>query len=428
MPLSLPGLLLVIVIAFGATQGQAQPKAAQAPIPVSPGTSSFDDRSASASPYLDLVERYRAAVASGDDDAHMKAIEALKWLPNGHSLDHAIREFDRLALRKGGDTNPGRLSGSRLTMLADAWDEVLPCAAVMHLETAYLLFQENEDDRAMSHLSIARSIVGWQPWVLVTRLRPDIGARHESLRRDIYTGITWTLQTYRRLHALQQHLAKARQEFPDDAMVRLALGSLEELRATAVELAEVRRPTSIMKMPVATWLRLAQKEHWDKAIDHYRAALSGDASLAEARLRLGRVLRLRGQLKDARRELEAAATSARGSAPSPMPTYGPAIVMPYLSAMFLAEVIEEEGGAREALTRYQEIVRQWPSCQSGLLALGRAYEAHGDRDAALKVLQPLAREQEKRWCVDPWWTYNLGQGWRFGPFIRSVRIRAVTPS
>jgi hypothetical protein len=137
------------------------------------------------------------------------------------------------------------------------------------------------------------------------------------------------------------------------------------------------------------------------------------------------VLRMRGKLKEARLELEAVAASAPDSAsvPASVPASGPAMVVPYLNEMFLAEVIEEEGGAADALTRYQDIARRWPDCQSGLLALSRAYEARGEREAALNTLLPLVREQANRACIDPWWTFNLGQGWRFGPFVETLRMR-----
>jgi tetratricopeptide (TPR) repeat protein len=426
MPLPLSGLLVGIMIAIGAMQGQ---EPGQAPIPVQPGTSGLGDPTAAASsPYLDLLARYRDAAVAGNDDAHMKVIAALTSLPDGHSLDHAFKEYQKLALSVGGDDNPARLSGTRLVMLANAWEAALPAAALMHLETGYFLLQTTDDTRGIAHLSIARAIVEWQPWAHVMRTRPDVGARHASLKRDIYIGIVWTLQTYRMLEALQQHLERTREQFPDDVMVRLALGSLEEVRGTAVEVNEAKPPTRGMVIPEVAWRRLLQKSHWEKAIEHFRAALKTDPSLVEARLRLGRVMRLRGQLKEARQELEAAAVSARESAPVPMPAFGPPMVVPYLSEMFLAEVIEEDGGAAEALTRYQDLVRHWPSCQSGLLALGRAYEARGDRQAALNALQPLFREQSKRACVDPWWTYNLGQGWRFGPFVRDLRMRLKGPS
>jgi tetratricopeptide (TPR) repeat protein len=437
MPLPVSGSLvgiaaaIVISIGIGGTQSQAAIQS-QAPIPVPPGTSGFGDRTPASSPYLDLLARYRAAVAAGDDDAHMKALEALATLPDGHSSDHAIREYQHLAQRVAGDANPGRVGATALATLATEWEKTLPVAAVMHLETGFFLFQKPDDARGIGHLLTARAIVEWQPWTHVMRLRPEIGARHASLRRDIYIGITWTLQTYRMFLALQQHLDRVRDQFPDDVMVRLALGSLEEVRATAGEVSDDKPPDGrMMAVLLAEWRRNLQRTHWERAAEHYRAVLKADPALVEARVRLGRVLRLRGQLKEARQELEAAAASANESAPVPMPAFGPPMVMPYLSELFLAEVIEEEGGAgaaAEALTRYQDIVRRWPSCQSGLLALSRAYEARGEREAALNALQPIAREQGKRWCVDPWWSYELGQGWRFGTFVRNLRARVMGAS
>jgi tetratricopeptide (TPR) repeat protein len=420
MPLPVSGPLFGITIALAIGIGAMQ---SRAPIPVPPGTSGFGD-SATGSPYLDLVARYRDSADETVDaaDARDKAIAALMALPDGHSVDRALKAFQDLALRRAGDDNPARLSGGRLQMVANAWEQVLPAAAVMHLETAYFLLAANHIDRAVGHLSIARAIVDWRSWALVMRVRPDIGARYATLRRDIYVSIIWILQSFRVHDSLEPHLHRARDEFPDDAMVRLAFGSFEEVRATAVELDVLKQPEGLLRIPRVAWLRAAQKKRWEKAEDYFRDALKADPSLAEAHLRLGRVLRLRGKLKEARQELEAAATAARESAPVPMPAFGPAIVVPYLTEMFLAEVIEEEGGVADALTKYQGIARRWPDCQSGLLALSRAYEARGDREAALNALRPLFREQAKRPCIDPWWAYNLGQGWRFGAFLRSLHL------
>ena len=65
------------------------------------------------------------------------------------------------------------------------------------------------------------------------RGNPEIGARFATLRRDIYVGIIWTLQTFRVLDTLEQHLGKARDQFPDDPMVRLAFGECRCTGATS---------------------------------------------------------------------------------------------------------------------------------------------------------------------------------------------------
>jgi predicted Zn-dependent protease len=89
--------------------------------------------------------------------------------------------------------------------------------------------------------------------------------------------------------------------------------------------------------------------------------------------------------------------------------------------MFLGEILEAQGDVAGAIARYQETVKQWPDCQSAQLALSRAFEATGDRQAAADALKPLWRAEAERKCVDPWWTYNEGQSWRMGPLIDGLR-------
>jgi lipopolysaccharide biosynthesis regulator YciM len=82
-----------------------------------------------------------------------------------------------------------------------------------------------------------------------------------------------------------------------------------------------------------------------------------------------------------------------------------------------------QGDAEGALARYQTIVARWPECQSAHLALSRAHAARGERDAASRVLAPLWREHGERACRDPWWIYGLGQAWRYGGLVESLRAR-----
>ena len=239
LPLPLPGVIAAVLIAL--RRGcKVSPGSAQTPIPVLRGASGFDT-SAPAPSHRPSVPTSISSPGyrdSAEEAAHEKAVAALVALPDGHSQSKVFREFERIALRAGagGAANPAGVSGSGRAALSNAWASLLPAAAVMHLEAGYILCQTDDTGRAMAHLSIARELVDWSSWASVMRARPDIAARHASLRRDIYVAIIWTLQTYRVLDPLLQHLERVRDEFPDDAMVLLALGSFEEVKVTATEL------------------------------------------------------------------------------------------------------------------------------------------------------------------------------------------------
>jgi tetratricopeptide (TPR) repeat protein len=348
--------------------------------------------------YLDIVAQYRAG-------AFQNAVEALASHAEAHSPAFAIGQLEQADPEVG---NPFLAFFPMAKQAAAlALSPVLPAAAALHLETGHYLLQA-DDKRALGHLMAARTIVDGEWWTTVPKMVPDRLAHYEKVRHDIYRGITLALQQYHQFEALLPHLERSREQFPKDADIRLALGTLDELRATAIMLRRVELPKK--ENPSASWRRRQRREYLDKAAAHFRDALSIDNTLAEARVRLGRVLQERGKLPEARRELEAAI-----AAPPPA-------VVHYFASLFLGEVLEAQGDGAGAIVRYRETVTRWPECQSAQLALSRAFEAAGDRQAAADALQPLWRAEAERKClVDPWWLYNEGQAWRMRSLIEELR-------
>jgi tetratricopeptide (TPR) repeat protein len=257
----------------------------------------------------------------------------------------------------------------------------------------------------------ARDIVDGDWWTTVSQMVPDRVAHYGRVRLNVYLGILFALQQQHQFEALLPHLARAREQFPRNADIHLASGTLDELRATAIMLRRLEVP--IAGGPPAHWRRGKRWEYLDGAAEHFRAALALDDRLAEARVRLGRVLQERGKLPEARRELEAAMAGA------------PPAILSYLGSLFLGEILEAQHDAAGAIARYRDAVARAPACQSAHLALSRAFEAAGDRQAAQAALQPLWRAESERTCIDPWWLYNLGQSWRLRGLIEDLRGRVA---
>jgi tetratricopeptide (TPR) repeat protein len=350
--------------------------------------------------YLDIVARYRAG-------AFENAVEALASHVDAHSSAFAMGQLEKADPEVGNQFLALFPMAKQAAALALA--PVLPAAAALHLETGHYLLQKADDKRALGHLMAARTIVDGEWWTTVPAMLPDRLGHYEKVRHDIYRGITLALQQYHQFELLLPHLERSREQFPKDADILLALGTLDELRATAVMLRQVELPKK--ENPSASWRRRQRREYLDKAAAHFRDALSIDATLAEARVRLGRVLQERGKLPEARRELEAAIVAAP-----------PPAIVHYFASLFLGEVLEAQGDTAGAIARYRETVTRWPECQSAQLALSRAFEAAGDRHAAADALQPLWRAEAERKCVvDPWWLYNEGQSWRMRPLIEDLR-------
>jgi tetratricopeptide (TPR) repeat protein len=330
--------------------------------------------------YREILDRYRAG-------AFAEAVADLLSDPHAHSAASVMRDLEHIAEK----------------------DAMLPAAAAMHLEAGYEALQRADRTRGGGHLEIARSIVTWRQWSDGSRGQ-DEARRRAVLRRDIEVGILWTVQTYRWADMLSGYLGRLRDLYPRDPDVLVAMGWYDELRSTPMVRNLDRRAPAVG--PDANAPRQAMiKKLRDSAIEHYRAALREDPLHAEASVRLGRVLQLRGDLKEARKAFEDAVVQE------------PPMVMHYLGSMFLAEVMEMQGDAEGALARYQAIVARWPECQSAHLALSRAHAARGERDAASRVLAPLWREHGERACRDPWWIYGLGQAWRYGSLVESLRAR-----
>jgi tetratricopeptide (TPR) repeat protein len=370
-PLTRPlaGLLLGISL----TSVQTPPAIPSAREPLSLSTS-----------YLDIVARYRA----GEFD---DAVEALASHHEAHTPAFVTEQLAPLAM---------------------ASSPVLPAAAGLHLETGHAALQKGDEECGLGHLLAAQTIVDSEGWTAVPKEMPDRAALYDRVRREIYLGIIFTLQQHQQFEMLLPLLERAHQQFPKDADVLLALGTLNELRATAIMLRRVEIPAK--QNPGASWRRQQRREYLDKAAGHFRDALKIDPALAEARVRLGRVLKERGKLPEARRELEAAVASVAAS-PSP------SMFVHYLGTLFLGETIESQGDLAGASARYREAVTHWPECQSAHLASSRAFEAMGDRQAARAALQLLWRAEADRKCLDPWWQYNAGQSWRMRGLVEDLR-------
>jgi tetratricopeptide (TPR) repeat protein len=378
--------------------------------------------------YVDIVAQYRAGEFT-------QAVEALASHPEAHSSASAIQELENV--------DP-EVSNPHLEMFplakraaAVALSQVMPAAAVLHLDTGHHLLQQADLKRGVGHLMAARTIVDSKWWTIVPTILPDRLEHYDEVRHEIYRGIVFALQQQHEFETLLPHLDRARELFPKDAQIVLALGTLDELRATAIMLRKVELPKK--QNPSASWRRRQRREYLDKAADRYREALAIDGRLTEARVRLGRVLLERGKLPEARRELQAAVAAlatqspaspalpaaplASTSAGSTSPVPAPPVPVDYVASLFLGEVLEAQGDAAAAIARYQETGKRWPGCQSAHLALSRAFEATGDRRAAADALQPLWRAEAERKCVDPWWSYNDGQSWRMRALIEALRER-----
>lgn len=134
------------------------------------------------------------------------------------------------------------------------------------------------------------------------------------------------------------------------------------------------------------------------AAGFYRSALRLDPGWRVARLRLGRVLHLLKQDRDALPELKMVVDDPGDPRVSS------------LASLFTGQVHEAAGEAEAAASAYRASVTRYPQGQSPYLALARLLESTGRIDAArTETLRLFAPPASAAIAPDPWWLYVLGQ-------------------
>ena len=187
-------------------------------------------------------------------------------------------------------------------------------------------------------------------------------------------------------------------DFPDSARMLLVVGSIEE---TVGALATLRLPDGVFS-PVQRETREnldALREahgHLEKARRSLRSAVAADPSLAEARLRLGRVA---WRLGDA---LEARAALLEVLSREPRPDTA------FLAHLFIGRLDEDAGRLDDAGRSYEAALALDPRAQSARLALSHARLRRGSPGIARREVEESVRASGQRLQPDPFWLYPWG--------------------
>jgi len=142
----------------------------------------------------------------------------------------------------------------------------------------------------------------------------------------------------------------------------------------------------------------------------YREAQNADRSLAEARLRLGRVLGLLGSHAQALSELKAAAGQPLPPAPQ------------YFARIFIGQEEEALGHLDAARNAYDLAIGMRPGFQPAYLALSHLERQAGNRSAAVEAMQKMLVLPQGEHDRDSWAEYYLaGDGQRAGQLLEEFR-------
>jgi tetratricopeptide (TPR) repeat protein len=143
----------------------------------------------------------------------------------------------------------------------------------------------------------------------------------------------------------------------------------------------------------------------------YRRALAGQPDLVEARIRLGRVLTLRGDIDGALRIL-ADVSEAAG------PAYG------YVARLFEGDAYERHGDTAKAEQHYLSATVLFPQAQSAYIALAHVRHKSGARAEAAEKVRLATRDNSVPDTVEPWLWYSRGLSWRVNGYFDDLRAMA----
>ena len=268
--------------------------------------------------------------------------------------------------------------------------------------------QQTGRQESVSHFDMGRR--------LLDRVRP-VNSRTLPLVPDPgkdETVRSWYLATCAFMARMRQiepnHFERAIELFPDDAEMLMFAAAVHESFAgvrtqSAIRTANIPRDVDIGVRDEGMELRRAESL--------YKRALEANPKMAEARIRLGRVLGLRGRHKEAVAELQQGLTATEP-------------LLQFYARLFLGREFEELGNGAEARQSYEQAAAIDPRAPSALLGLSRVMDQAGDRAAARAVIERmLALPPEDVDRADPWWVYEIAQARRADELLANLRQRFV---
>jgi tetratricopeptide (TPR) repeat protein len=150
------------------------------------------------------------------------------------------------------------------------------------------------------------------------------------------------------------------------------------------------------------------------AEDWFRRALEADATFAEARVRLARLLDVHERHEQALAEIERALASQ------------PHGIVAFYAHLFGGRAAQALGRMTDARRHYREALTLLPNAQSALIAYSHAALADGDMPATLAPMQTL-RTGSNLIAADPWWYYHLGAGRDLDDLLADLWSRKAGP-
>jgi len=332
-----------------------------------------------------LTEWLEAVEAHRPGDPGKVAVDISTW--SGPDLEGVIADARRYA-RNLAKQDP------------EAANRLLLRGAELHADIARLIPEEttrrSEKQQSVFTVSDGR-------WLGVKYL-----SMHWQLGRTLIDGVlpepsayapvrTWYRETshellvVRSLVEAQAHLTRALQIFPKDGLLLFYRGSLHLryssalMQAGSASLDDANRGVAAIG---TTNAELGRAERF------FRDALAIEPDLVEARLRYGHVIGELGRHQDAIAELLRVISAT------------PPDELLFQAHLFLGRDYEALGRYDDARTAFEQAAALFPTAQTPRLALSQLARRTGNRTAARRELELLAKlpdaEPQRK---DPWWDY-----------------------
>jgi tetratricopeptide (TPR) repeat protein len=213
------------------------------------------------------------------------------------------------------------------------------------------------------------------------------------------------------------HLHFASQALPDDALSLFDRASYAEIlglpmhQALLTEVEQLGRAGEprVGRSEASLRVPAAAKTNAD-AERLFRRALEVDPGLVEARVRLARLLELRGRHEEAAAELKTVLTA------------NPAGTVAFYAHLFAGRAAQALGHAGEAARHFESASALFPDAQSARLASSQLALFRSDIPAALAPIQGLG-PRSAVFTADPWWQYHLGAGRDAEDLVRAMWAR-----
>jgi tetratricopeptide (TPR) repeat protein len=331
------------------------------------------DPAADAIAYARLIEQYR----HGDSDGAIRALIAAPEL-----APRVIPEVRKAGVNPSGANVPIR------AVLA-----ALPAAVMLHMEAGLYLNWWGDS---------AGAGVQWFQARILAELDPVGRDEVAFLRAWHHAAGLFFLGSYAVGDAVVL-LERGRQRFSDDVAIAFALGQAYEARGTFSEGQVLSVRPDLSKEAMNDLLGAA-------AI--HRGLLARDASLTEARLRLGRVLDLSGRSDLALVELrQVAAITSDGR-------------LRYLAHLFAGDLLRRESRVPEARQEFNRAVKAWPDGQAAALGLAETLHFLGERAEAASRLASAIEDRREAASPDPFRSYHFGDRAEHKRLLAAVKAMA----